>query len=150
MSVLHRYLFKQLVLATALASSVFVFVLVLGNAMRDVVDLLSSGRLDWATFSYLIALLIPGVLPFALPMGLLAAVLLVVGRFCAQQEYTAMRAAGLSVWYLAAPIVLTASLGVLLLLFINFFYAPAADRAFRVVIASLARRNPLQFFQPGA
>jgi lipopolysaccharide export system permease protein len=148
-NLLHRYIFKQLVIATAMAVALFVFVLVMGNVMREVIDLLASGRLSLGMFAYLLALLIPGVLPYALPMGLLTAVLLVIGRVCAQQEYTAMRAAGLSAWTLAAPALLLSCLGVCLLIFINFFYAPAADQAYRVALASLARHSPLEFFRPG-
>lgn len=148
-NLLHRYIFKQVVVATAFAVAIFVFVLVLGNVMREVLDLLASGRLDLITFLELLVLLIPGVVPYALPLGLLTAVLLVVGRFCAQREYTAMRSAGLSLWTLAAPILLAACLGVLLCLFINFEYAPSADRAFKSAIVNLARNDPLRLFQAG-
>jgi lipopolysaccharide export system permease protein len=149
-NLLHRYIFKQVVAATAMAVVLFAFVLVLGNVMREVLDLLASGKLDLAMFGYLLLLLIPGVVPYALPLGLLTAVLLVVGRLCAQREYTAMRAAGLSLWSLAAPILLASCLGVVLCLFINFYYAPAADHAFKSALGNLARRNPVRLFQPGA
>jgi len=148
-NLLHRYIFKQVVVATAFAVAVFVFVLVLGNVMREVLDLLASGRLDLITFLELLVLLIPGVVPYALPLGLLTAVLLVVGRLCAQREYTAMRSAGLSLWTLAAPVLLAACLGVLLCLFINFEYAPTADRAFKSALVNLARNDPLRLFQAG-
>jgi len=148
-NLLHRYIFKQVVVATAFAVAVFVFVLVLGNVMREVLDLLASGRLNLFMFLELLVLLIPGVVPYALPLGMLTAVLLVVGRLCAQREYTAMRSAGLSLWTLAAPILLASCLGVLLCLFINFEYAPAADQAFKTALVNLARNDPLRLFQPG-
>jgi lipopolysaccharide export system permease protein len=148
MPLLHRYIFKQLLAAAAMAVGLFVFVLVVGNVLREVLDLLATGRLGWGTFFYLLAVLIPGVIPYALPLGLLTAVLLVVGRLSAQHEYTAMRASGLSLWTLAAPVLLLACLGVTLSLFINFEYAPAADAAERATIASLARSNTAQFLEP--
>jgi lipopolysaccharide export system permease protein len=101
------------------------------------------------TFLELLVLLIPGVVPYALPLGLLTAVLLVVGRFCAQREYTAMRSAGLSLWSLAAPVLLASCIGMVLCLFINFEYAPAADHAFKSALVNLARNDPLSLFQPG-
>jgi len=149
-NLLHRHIFKQVVAATALAVVMFAFVLVLGNVMREVLDLLASGKLDLLTFGKLLLLLIPGVIPYALPLGLLTGVLLVVGRICAQREYTAMRAAGLSLWSLAAPVLLAACAGVVLCLFINFYYAPAADHAFKTALANLARHDPGRLFQPGA
>ncbi len=149
MNLLHRYIFRQVVAATAMAVMLFAFVLVLGNVMREVLDLLASGKLDLPMFGYLLLLLIPGVVPYALPLGLLTAVLLVVGRLCSQREYTAMRAAGLSLWALAAPVVTASCLGVVLCLFINFYYAPAADLAFKYALSDLAQRDPVRLFQPG-
>jgi lipopolysaccharide export system permease protein len=148
-NLLHRYIFRQIAAATLMAVGIFVFVLVLGNVMREVLDRMASGEIDLSMFFYLLALLIPGVVPYALPLGLLTAVLLVVGRLCAQREYTAMRAAGLSLWSLAAPILLFACLGVLFCLFINFDYAPAADRAYKSAVANYLRHNPTRLFQPG-
>ena len=60
-----------------------------------------------------------------------------------------MRAAGLSLWSLAAPILFAACLGVLLCLFINFDYAPAADRAYKSALVNYVRHNPTRLFQPG-
>jgi len=148
-NILHRHLFKQLLAAAAFAVGLFVMVLVAGNLIREVIDKLAGGQLGWSTFTYLVALLVPGVIPYALPLGMLTAVLLVVGRLSAQSEYTAMRAAGFSLWTVAAPVLAVSCLGVALCLFINFFYAPAADLATRDTLASLVRNHPLEFFQPG-
>ncbi len=150
MNLLHRYIFKEIVAATAMAVGLFVFVLVLGNVMREVLDRLASGQIDLPMFGYLLVNYIPGVIPYALPLGLLTAVLLVVGRMCAQREFTAMRAAGLSLWSLAAPIMLVACLGTLLCLFINIDYAPAADHAVKVALANLVRQDPSRLFIPGS
>jgi len=146
---IHRYLFKQLLAATAMAVGLLAFVLIVGNVLRQALDLLAAGRLDWTTFLYYLLILVPGVIPYALPLGLLTAILLVLGRFCAQHEYTAMRAAGLSLWTLVAPVLLLACLGTLLCLFINFQYAPASDTAVEATLANLARNNPVKLIQPG-
>ncbi len=148
MNVIYRYIFRSVLGSALLAVGLFVFVLVVGNAIREVIDQLGSGRIDLGTFAYLIILLIPGVVPYALPLGLLAAILLTLGRLSAQTEITAMKACGFSIFHIAAPIFMIAFLGSLFSVFINFYYAPAADSAYRSTLHNLVRNNPLQFLQP--
>lgn len=128
--------------------SLFVFVLVVGNLVREVIDELASGRLSLGMFAYLVALLIPGVIPYALPLGLLTGILLVLGRMSAQNEIMAMKASGISLYSIASPVLLIALLGSALSVGINFYYAPAADAAYRTSLRNIVRDNPLQFIQP--
>ena len=91
----------------------FTFVIITGNAIREILAFLLDGRLNISLFFYLIALLLPYVISYALPMGVLLGTLLVLGRMCARGEYTAYRASGISIGYLSAPIWIFALLGVL-------------------------------------
>lgn len=134
--------------ATLFAVGLFVFVLVAGNALRDIVGLLAAGRLDWGMFAFLIVVLIPGVVPYALPLGMLTAILLVLGRMSAQGEILAMKAAGLSLPRIAAPIFLLAVLGTLLAAGISFYYAPLAHTTFRETVFNAVRDDPTRFIEP--
>ncbi len=135
-------------MATIFTVALFVFVLVVGNALREVVGLLASGRLTWGLFLFLIAVLIPGVVPYALPLGLLTAVLLVLGRMSAQNEILAMKAAGFSLFRITAPVFAVALLGTVMAAAISFYYAPVADITYRETLANVVRNDPLRFLQP--
>ncbi|MEI6861352.1 MAG: LptF/LptG family permease, partial [Verrucomicrobiota bacterium] len=93
-------------------------------------------------------LLLPYVLAYALPLGVLTGVLLVLGRMSAQQEITAMRAAGLGLGYVARPVLLLGALGSVLALRINYEVMPATRTAYRTTLANAVRQNPLGLIVP--
>jgi len=148
MSLLHRHLFFSVLIACAGAVGLFGFVLVLGNALKDLLPLVLSGQLEAETALTLLALLGPFVAAYALPMGILTGVLLVLGRMSAQHEITAMRAAGLSLLYLARPILFLGALAAALSAAVNYEYMPRARALYKETLAKAVQRNPLSFIVP--
>lgn len=148
MNLLHRHILWS-VLATCLAAvGLFAAVLILGNVLKDMMGYLLAGQIEPLTFLYLMALLVPYVAAYALPMGMLAGVLLVLGRMSAQQEITAMRASGLSLFYVARPIIILGVLATMAALLINFEFMPRARTAYKAILADAVQTNPLSFIVP--
>ena len=105
MKTLHRYLLSQVLATLVLTVGIFTAVLMMGNAMKEVLALVVKGQASLWGVTKAFALLLPFVISFSLPMGLLSAMLLVFGRFSADQELTAARAGGVSLLSLVTPVI---------------------------------------------
>lgn len=148
MNRIHRHIFANVALTCGAAVGLFAFVLMIGNAMKDLLGLVLSGQLALDTTVRLVGLLVPFVVSYALPMGMLTGVLLVLGRMSSDREITALRAAGLSVAWISAPILFFSLLGVTLAALINFQFMPTARLAYQRELAEAVRANPLSFIVP--
>ncbi len=147
MNLLDRHIFRS-ILTTALAAvALFAFVLTTGNIIRDLLGPLLSGQLPLVSFGRLVLLLIPFVVSYALPLGMLTGVLLTLGRMSSDSEITAMRAAGISVTRLARPALILGVLGVALGLRINFASMPWARVQYHRELATAVRANPLSYIR---
>lgn len=147
LKLLHRHILKEILVATALAMGLFIFVLLVGNALRDVAELVVAGKLDFVVFLKVLGLLIPYVASFALPLGMLTGTLIALGRLSSQREITAMKSAGLSIYQIAAPVFLIACAGMVLAVLVNLHYAPQSRLQSKQLMASALTENPVGFIE---
>lgn len=145
---LDRYIFWQVLLSCLGAVGFFTFVMLTGNVLRELLGYLLSGQLTWWTALPQIALLLPYVITYTLPMGLLCGVLLVLGRLSAESETVAMRAAGLSLTRIAYPVYLIGVVGVIIAIAINTYYMPITRSRQKEELAKLVRGDPLKILVP--
>lgn len=150
MKILTFHLIRSVALSSLAGIGVFVFILITGNALRDILGLFVEGYLPLHFLRDLILLLVPAAFSFAMPLGVLIAILLVMGRLSANQELTALRAAGISLWSIAAPVLFVALCGSALAAYINAVHAPTARATYRAILNDLIREDPLRFIVPRA
>ncbi len=147
---LQRYLFKQFFWTSLSTVALFVFVLIIGNALKEVLPLLASGKIEWSFFFNTLFHLVPSMVAYSLPLGILTATLLVLGRLSAHNELIAMKASGISLYAIISPLVWIASVCTLFALLVNFHWGPHSIVYYRSALANIIRQKPLQFIQEGA
>ncbi len=148
MNLIHRHIFVNVLLTCAAAIGLFCFVLMIGNALKDLLPFVLSGQMGLDTFFRLIWLMIPFVAYYALPPGMLTGILLVLGRMSSDREVTALRSSGVSVAWLSAPIVFLGLAGVAAALLVNFQLMPVTRLAYQREKEEVIRQSPMSFIVP--
>jgi lipopolysaccharide export system permease protein len=147
--ILDRHVLTETALAGGMATGAFLFVMVAGNFLQQVAGAIATGRVDGAQGLELVVLLFPGVTPYALPMGMLAGVLMAFGRMGAQHEITAMKASGRGLVRIARPALLLAAALAVFSAWLNLEVAPAANDRYHRILSGSARDNPAAIVTPG-
>ncbi|NLB59600.1 MAG: YjgP/YjgQ family permease [Lentisphaerae bacterium] len=147
MRILNAYIARSFLVTFCITLLVFLFVMALANIFR-VIDLFSrgvSGLLILKVFTYGM----PFSLIFAIPISVLAAIFLVFSRLASDQEITAMKASGISLWQIIQPPVLIATLLCLICVYINCNLAPHSHYQRRLLLGQVGVETPLSLLDEG-
>lgn len=130
MTLLDRYLFRQLALAL-LAVTVGLAALVWLTQSLRFIELVLDRGLSLAVFFELTSLLLPSFFSVILPITTFIVMLFVHLRLAGDRELVVMRAAGLSNWQIARPGLGLALIVVAVMSLLNFWLVPLSHTAFR-------------------
>ena len=103
MRLLSRYLLRQLAAPRSSSHSTALTSLMLLSQIAKKFGALVGKGLPWAVIAEVFALSLPFIVAMTLPMAVLLAVLYAFSHLAADNEITAMRASGISVYQFLAP-----------------------------------------------
>ncbi|MDR0444700.1 MAG: LptF/LptG family permease [Puniceicoccales bacterium] len=145
---IQAYIFKEGFFHILLSVTVFVFILLSGNAIRDVLELAADGKVSLLRSLKFLCILTPSLISYALPLGILTGTLLTIGKLSSNNEILVLKSAGISLFQIASPLLLIAIGFTIFSLFINFEYAPKSIAAYRRSLKEMIREDPMKFIRP--
>jgi lipopolysaccharide export system permease protein len=146
-TLIHNYIYKEIVLLTAAIIGVMTFLLV-GLELFKVMELILYTDLPlWLTAKF-VWLLIPFTLTLTIPTGLLAAVLIVFGRMSSDRELLALKATGIGLAPIVAPVVIWATLLMLFDFWLIASVNPECRKEYNDMKHEIVTNNPQDLFTP--
>ena len=102
MRTLDRYVIREVLAPFALALLVLTFILIIPFIIAQAETMIAKG-VPWLTVAQVMVTLLPQALGLTIPMSLLVALLVALGRLSGDREVVAMQACGLSPLRLLRP-----------------------------------------------
>jgi lipopolysaccharide export system permease protein len=131
--ILHRYIGREIITPFLLGFAVFTFVLLMGRFIKLAEMVIAKG-VPLSDVLRLVVYMLPSFSIVTIPMSFLLAVLLAFGRLSADNELTAMKASGVSLYGLLPPVIAFAVIAYLTTTAITVYALPWGNTAFKTLL----------------
>ncbi|NQZ57311.1 MAG: YjgP/YjgQ family permease, partial [Lentisphaeraceae bacterium] len=148
MKTLNLYVTKNLLIVFMAAIFLMNFIMMAGQLIK-ILELLSSG-MSLTSFIKIFMLALPEVLAFALPISMLMAVTLVFSKMSSENEITALRASGISLWQITSPGLVLSVIISIFCLYLQLYMIPHCKFNLKNAKNNLAMENPSAVLTAGA
>jgi len=147
MRILNRYILLDYLILFLTALGLITFVMTVGSMIKAV-DLMAKGISPMLIVKFFLQN-VPYILSFSMPISMLFAALLLFGRLSMDNEISAMKACGMSLWRLIAPLIVLSVLLTGVCLYINCEVAPNAKYAKKKLLRSIGVGEPIKLLEEG-
>jgi lipopolysaccharide export system permease protein len=137
MRIIDRYIVREILLPFAIALVVLTFVLIIPFIIELAEQLIQKG-VSWPTILQLMATLVPSTIGLTIPMALLVAVLIGLGRLSSDREIVVLMACGVSPYRLLRPVFGVGVIAAAATLWVMVESIPNANQTFREITARIA------------
>lgn len=149
MKILRNYILREFFSPLLLSLGVLTFVMVLIGNLKRIADLVINKGVDFFSVVQIFIYLTPYIVTYTLPISVLVAVLLALGRLSSDNEIIAIRSSGVSLLKLIMPLLIVSLILSLGLVLFNDQAASYAHFAYRKTLKEMGIKNPTAAFEEG-
>jgi len=139
--ILSRYILRQHIPPLLYALAALTCAMLVNQIAKQFGNFVGKG-LPWGVIFEVFALSIPFIVAMTLPMAVLVAVLYTFSHLAADNEVTAMKASGISVGRVLAPVLGGATLIAVVALIWNDQILPRSNHTLRTLLVDIQRKKP--------
>ncbi len=136
-----KYTLRQLVAPFAFAVTALTLLMLLDQLAKRFGDLIGKG-LGWRIIAEVFALSVPFIFAVIIPMAVLVSVLYVFNRMAADNEISAIKASGVSLFRITIPVLVLAAVVALGLVWFNDKVLPDTNHRLQLLTRSINRKSP--------
>ncbi|MEA3305747.1 MAG: LptF/LptG family permease [Candidatus Omnitrophota bacterium] len=148
MRILRNYILKEILPLLGLSFALLTLAFLAGNMVKLADSIINKG-VEFKYVGKLFIYYIPYLMSFTVPMGVLTATLLTFGRLSSDNEITAMRATGISLYKISMPVITLGFLLGVLSIPLNDRVVPRAHYKVRMLIKEVGLRHPAALLEAG-
>ncbi len=149
MKILRNYFLKEFIGPLFLTLGVLTFVMVLVGNLKKIADLVINKGVDIFSVLKLFLFMTPYIVTYALPISVLVAVLISLGRLSSDNEIIAIRASGINLFSLILPLLIVGFILSLALVIFNDRASPYAHFTYRKTLIEVGIKNPTAALEEG-
>lgn len=147
MNLIHNYIYREVLLLTSAIVGVLTFLLVAVTLFRTLGSLMYTD-LPMLLAAKLMFLGVPLILTLTIPAGLLAAVMIVFGRMSSDRELVALKAAGIGLAPIVAPVIVLAMALSLVDYWLVAYVVPQCQKELNSMKHEIVTNNPMALLSP--
>ncbi len=147
MTLIHNYLYREIILLTAAIITVLTFLMMAVNMVKVMQMLMYTDLPIWLALKVMF-LGTPLLLTLTIPAGLLSAVMIVFGRMSSDRELLALKASGVGLAPIVAPVIVLAMGLSLLDYWLVAYVVPECQKEFNGMKHEIVTNNPMALLNP--